>query len=218
MPTARPATARRPLLDARLLVGIALVVISVVGVVALVGAADQRVTVYATSASLVPGDRIRDGDLLTREVALDGAAGLYLQPRDLAGDLVATQVVRAGELVPLTAVGSRAGSESTALVLPLSGPVSASVVAGAVVDVWSSSAGDASSDWVPGVEGFGAPVVLSADATVVRVVEPDGIVSAADGEAVEVLIPRSRIARVLQAIANGDALAVVPAGIPLPER
>jgi hypothetical protein len=28
-------------------------------------------------------------------------------------------------------------------------------------------------------------------------------------------VPRTRVARLLQAIANGDALAVVPAGLPL---
>jgi hypothetical protein len=49
----------------------------------------------------------------------------------------------------------------------------------------------------------------------VRVVEPDGIVSPGEGRSVEVLIPRSRIARVLQAVAASDELAVVPAGIPL---
>jgi hypothetical protein len=60
--------------------------------------------------------------------------------------------------------------------------------------------------------------VLTPDAVVIRVIEPEGIVSAADGSSVEVQVPRSRIARLLQAIANGDALAVVPAGIPVARR
>jgi hypothetical protein len=60
--------------------------------------------------------------------------------------------------------------------------------------------------------------VLSADAVVTRVLHPEGIVSAADGESVEVLVPRARIARLLQAIADGAALAVVPAGIPFEPR
>jgi hypothetical protein len=60
--------------------------------------------------------------------------------------------------------------------------------------------------------------VIVPGATVVRVVDDDGFVSAADGRSIEVLIPRSRIARILQAMADGDALAVVPAGIPLSSR
>jgi 2-phospho-L-lactate guanylyltransferase (CobY/MobA/RfbA family) len=83
--------------------------------------------------------------------------------------------------------------------------------------VWSSAA--ATGDGTVGSSGgFGPPAVLTADAVVIRVIEPDGIVSAADGQSVEVQVPRTRIARMLQAIANGDALAVVPAGIPLASR
>jgi hypothetical protein len=82
------------------------------------------------------------------------------------------------------------------------------VRAGATVDVWASPA-DAET------RGFGAPLVLVSDAVVVRVVEDEGLVSSRGGGAVEVLVPRSRVARVLQAQAAGDALAVVPAGLAL---
>jgi hypothetical protein len=60
--------------------------------------------------------------------------------------------------------------------------------------------------------------VLASDAVVVRVIDDEGIIAGSDGDSVEVLVPRVRIARLLQAIANGDALAIVPAGIPLSER
>jgi hypothetical protein len=49
----------------------------------------------------------------------------------------------------------------------------------------------------------------------VRIVEDDGLVSSRTSGAVEVLVPRSRVARVLQVQASGDALAVVPAGLAL---
>jgi hypothetical protein len=218
--TAQPSASRRRrfVLDTRLVIGVGLVALSVAGVTGIVAAADRRVTVYAAAETFAPGDHVDADQLLARQVSLDDAQSLYLTAGDLPeGGLVASAVVRRGELIPLAALGTEAGSRSTSVVLALSGEVSASVVAGAVVDVWASSV--VSGDGTVGSSGgFGPPTVLTADAIVVRVVEPDGIVSAADGQSVEVLVPRSRIARLLQAIANDDALAVVPAGIPLASR
>ncbi|MEO5919543.1 MAG: hypothetical protein ABIQ01_00225 [Pseudolysinimonas sp.] len=216
MPDAATASRRRPVFDARLLIGLALVIGSVAGVVGIVSAGDRRATLYAAASSLSPGDRIDAGDLVLRQVALDGASDLYLTPGDVPGEgLIVGAGVRGGELVPRSAVGSIQGERSTSLVLQLSGRVSAAVVPGAIVDVWSAPA--AARDVA--VSGdFGPPIVLTADAVVVRLVEDDGIVASSDGDTVEILVPRVRIARLLQAIANGDALAVVPAGIPLGDR
>lgn len=199
---------RRRTIDARLLIGLALVAASVVGVVALVGAVDTRTTVYAAASALSPGERIDRGDLVEREVSLDGADGLYLRADEVPSDgLVVIHPVRDGELLPRSAVGDASGIRSTALVLELTAPPSSAVRPGAVIDVWASPAASEG-------RGFGAPVVLVPDAVVVRVVEDDGLVSSG-ASAVEVLVPRSRVARVLQAQAAGDALAIVPAGLAL---
>jgi len=222
MTESRGVARRRLGLDPRLVIGICLVVVSVAGVLAVVSTADRRVAVYAAAETLAPGDRVDAADLRVRQVALDDAEGLYLPDGALpSAGLVATAVVRAGELVPVSALGTRDGGEATTIVLPLAGRVSASVEPGALVDVWAST-GSAGRDAVDPATGeaaaYAPPAVLSADAVVTRVLRPEGIVSAADGEAVEVLVPRSRIARLLQAIADGDALAVVPAGIPFDPR
>lgn len=216
MSATRSVARRRWALDPRLLIGIALVVVSVAGVVALVGAADRRIEVLAASAPLIPGDPIDRDDLLVRQVALDGATSLYLRPGDVPdAGLVSIGVVRAGELIPVASVGDRAATEATSIVLPISGPVSSAVEAGAPVDVWATASESSTPDFADGdAAPPSPPVVLSADAIVVRIVEPEGIVGAADGDAVEVLIPRFQIARLLQSIARGDALAVVPARLP----
>jgi hypothetical protein len=214
-----PRSARRRVpIDPRLVLGLALVLGSVAGVVAVVGASDRRVAVFAAASTLAPGDRVDAGDLLVREVALDDASDLYLGVDDLPDDgLVATAVVRSGELVPLSALGTETGSDATTLVLQVSGRVSGSVEPGALVDIWASDR-QAVEPIADEGSGFAPPTVLVADAVVTRVLKPDGIVSAGDGEAVEVLVPRSRIARLLQAVADGDALAAVPAGIPFDPR
>ena len=203
-------------LDVRLIIGVVLVVGSIAGVFAVVSAADRRVTVYAAASSLSTGDRIDETDLLVRQVSLDAADDLYLGPGDLPDDgLIAAAVIRSGELVPLSAVGSAAGEESTSLVLQLNVRVGSAVVPGAIVDVWSAAAATGE---VAALGGFGPPIVLATDAIVVRIVDEEGIIAGSDGDSVEVLVPRVRIARLLQAIANQDALAIVPAGIPLSDQ
>jgi hypothetical protein len=211
------APRRRPVvIDVRLIIGLVLVVGSIAGVFGVVSAADTRVTVYAAASGLSPGDRVDDADFLVRHVSLDAGDDLYLRPDDLPADgLIAVAVVRAGELVPRSAVGSTAGEQSTSLVLQLNVRVGSAVVPGALVDVWSAA--EASGD-VAGLGAFGPPIVLAADAVVVRIVDKEGIIAGSEGDSVEVLVPRVRIARLLQAIANQDALAIVPAGIPLSDQ
>ncbi len=217
MPDTPSASRRRPVVvDVRLIIGIVLVVGSIAGVLAVVSAADRRVTVYAASSSLSPGDTVDAADLVVRQVSLDDAHDLYLGPEDLPpAGLVTVAVIRTGELIPLSSVSSVESESSTSIVVQLKVRVSSAVVPGAAVDIWSAAAasGDAAS-----LGAFGPPVVLATDAVVSRIVDDEGIIASSDGDSVEVLVPRVRIARLLQAIANGDALAIVPAGIPLSDR
>lgn len=205
-----PASARiRPIVDPRLLIGIGLVVASVVGVVALVTAVDDRTIVVAAPASLVPGDRVERADLLDRSVGLAEATALYLRADDIPDDgLVVVAPVRQGELIPRSAVGAATDVDSTSIVVETAGRLSSDALAGAAVELWSSPA-DAEG------RGFDAPTVLVADALVVRVLESDGLMSGSSAGAVELLVPRDEVARILKAQADGDALAVVAAGLPV---
>lgn len=205
-----PRPRRRVAFDVRLVLGLLLVAASVAAVTVLVGAADARIPVYAAADALAPGDRVRAADLVERRVALDGAEDLYVRVGDIPEEgFVVAQPVAAGQLVPLSAAGSLDGERATSLVLRLAGPVSSVVATGSLVDVWGVAEleqGEA-----------GTPVVLVAEATVVRVLAEDTLLAGAPtaSSTVEVLVPRTRVARLLQAIARGDALAVVPSGLPL---
>ncbi len=218
MTASAPRPRRRFALDVRLLLGLLLVAGSVVAVMALVGAADARISVYAAAETLAPGDRIDADDLVERTVALDGAEDLYLRVGQIPDDgIVVAQPVAAGQLVPLSAAGSTDGVRATSIVLRLAGPVSTVVETGTLVDVWSVPAPGGSS--LDAEDAAGTPVVLVSGATVVRVLEEDTLIAGGGGgSTVEVLVPRTRVARLLQAIANDDALSVVPAGLPLGSR
>jgi hypothetical protein len=201
------APARRFWFDPRFAIGLALIVASIVGVLFIVSAADSSVRVFAAREPLSPGDTVDAGDLVATSVRLEGAERLYLTPEDVTADgLVVTKPVAEGELVPASAVGSRDGERLTSVVLGVDGQLAASVGPGSLVDVWtarSTTGGD-----------FEAPAVVVASATVVRLVEDSGLVVDDRAMSVEVLVPRDRVARVLEAVANDDAVAVVPASLP----
>jgi hypothetical protein len=234
----RFSKARRGAPDLRLVLGVLLVLGSVAGVYGIVAAADRRVTVYAAASALTPGERIDAGDLVQRSVALDGADRLYLAAgRIPSGGLVVTQPVAKGELLPTASVGSTSGVHSTSLVLQVATRVSGAVVPGATIDIWAAAdpdavatvtfsdasgttAGAASAEGADAAAAVDAtaPTVIVSGATVVKVLDDSGGFSvASSGSSVEVLVPRSRVARLLQAIAQKASLAVVPAGIPIAE-
>lgn len=203
-------TGKRPnfALDPRLAIGLVLVAASVAGVVAIVSAADTSVQVYAARSALAPGDRVTAADLQARSVRLDVATALYLVPGDIpATGVVVTRAVAGGELVPASAVGSVDGLSLTSVVVSIGGPLAASVRPGSIVDLWAAE---------KIANGhFGPPTVIVAGATVVRLMKSDSIVAADQATSIEVLVPRSKIARVLQALANDDSISIVPATIPV---
>jgi hypothetical protein len=194
--------------DPRFAIGLGLVVASVLGVLSLVAAADGGVQVFAARSALSPGDRIDAGDLVAQSVRLGAAEVKYLSSGEVPeAGLVVTRAVSAGELVPASAVGNPAGVRVASVVVTVQGELARSIAAGESVDVWSAR------ETENGV--FGPPAVLVSSATVVRIVPSQGIIAERGGESVEVLVPRTKTARVLEAIANQDAISLVPVSIPV---
>lgn len=198
---------RKVWFDPRFAIGVALVAVSIASVMGIVAAADRTVAVYSAPSALVAGERVTAHDLAVEHVRF-GGADRYLGPESLPSDgVVVTRPVGAGELIPLAAVGDRAGIRSAPVVVSVTGALALSIAPGAVVDVWSS----------PPAEGanFGPPSVLVPSATVVRIIESSGIIAERGGASVELLVPRDRIARVLEAAANSNAIALVATSLPV---
>lgn len=199
---------RRAWFDPRLAIGLALVIVSVVGVFGIVQATDRSVLVYSTSRALSPGDRVYEGDLVIATVRLGEAGGRYLERGDVPQDgFLVTRAVSAGELLPASAVGSAASIRVASIVVTVSGQLSRSIAPGVVVDVWSATESED--------HRFGPPAVLVGSATVVRVLESSGLIADKRGSGVEILVPRDKIARVLEAVADADAISLVPVSIPV---
>lgn len=194
--------------DPRFAIGIFLVFASVVGVGFLVSTADRTEQVWAATDSLTAGDVVDSGDLELRSVRLGDTAGRYLGRDALPEDgVIVTRTIAAGELVPASAVGAADSAKLASVVVGVDGQLAQSIIAGAVVDVWSAAPTDNGD--------YGPPAVLVSGATVVRLVESDGIIAQGDASGVEVLVPRGRIASVLEALANGHSVSLVPMSTPL---
>jgi len=201
------ARARAFALDPRLAVGIILVVASVVGVVSIVAASDESTEVYAAATTLTPGDRVTGSELVIRRVNLSDVGQHYIAPGELPQQgFVATRPIDAGELIPVSSLGSYDSLSLTAIVVSIQGGLPAAVATGASVDVWASAQAEGGR--------YAAPGVIVSGAVVVRIVDDESLVSSARGSTIELLVPRSRVARLLEAMANADVLSVIPDNLP----
>jgi hypothetical protein len=206
-PKAPASTRTRFWVDPRFALGLVLVVASIVGVSVVVAGSDRTVAVYAARVPLAVGDDLDPADLVETRVRLGVAGTLYLSAARLPAEgLVVTRTITAGELIPAAAVGTHAGEAVTSIVLDLSGRLSAGLAAGSIVDVWSAAQTD---------DGFGPPSVLVGEAAIVRILEPTGLIQSDGAKAVEVLVPKDKVAVVLEAVANDEAVSLIAVNTPI---
>ncbi|GAA4367841.1 hypothetical protein [Agromyces bauzanensis] len=190
-------------LDPRLLIGIVLIAASTTGVWALVTGLDDSAEVYAARGALTPGARVDADDLDIATVRLGATATHYLAPGDLPeGGLIVVRTVEAGELVPGSAVDTVDRAGLATVVVPSRGALPSSLGPGATVDVWAARRADR--------DTYEPPAVLVAGAVIAALQESEGVVDSGS-RSVELLIPRERVAALLEALAAGDVVDLVPA-------
>ncbi|MFE6963755.1 hypothetical protein ACFVAJ_01495 [Agromyces sp. NPDC057679] len=200
--TARSRAERGALrLDPRLLIGLVLVAGSTFGVWALVSGLDDTVEVYVARDTLTPGAALELETLDVASVRLGASEQHYLLVQGAPeSGLVVARTVRAGELVPVAAVDDADRTGLSTVVVPSRGPLPSGLEAGSRVDVWSAKATERG--------GFEAPRVLVGGAEIAALVEETGMM-ASEGTSVELLIPREKVAALLEALAAGDAIDLV---------
>jgi hypothetical protein len=101
-----------------------------------VGAADATVPVWAATGDLAAGTELSAGDLRTAHVRLGDAAGAYLSTDTRPEGRTLSRAVRAGELLPRSALDE--AHELVQLALPVqSGYVPPGLTRGQLVDVYA---------------------------------------------------------------------------------
>ncbi|HET8987813.1 MAG TPA: hypothetical protein VFN43_04805 [Humibacillus sp.] len=206
---ARPAAKRlqRPSWrDSRLVVGVLLVLVAATLGAKAVARADDRVPVWAAAADLVEGDRVEASSFTRVDVILGDGSVAYLSADGPAptGSFVMRDV-RAGELVPASAVGSPSDVDVRRVTVRADAASTAGLARGSRVDVFVTPKAATGSDAEEPrttrlIEAAGVATVstttggLGANATTsVQLYVPAGtvqaLVEAVDGDAKLTLVP-----------------------------
>lgn len=205
---AQTPTFRRPRLrDPRLAVGVLLVAVSVALGAWLFAKADHTIAVYRAGAEVAVGDEVRNAALELINVNLDTATELYLEsgaieePGALDDSAVFIRPVPAGELVPLSAIGTPA--DLTLRPMTVTTSVSTAVKVGGVVDMWVTQ------EDITGSE-VTQPELVVAGLHVSGIEEDDSIFAAGRGMVVRVLVPEDDVAKVLAALRPRATITLIP--------
>lgn len=212
----RPTAARlqRPSWkDTRLLLGVLLVLVAVLAGAKVVSAADDTVPVYAAARLLAPGQAVTADDLSTVQVRITDHTATYVDASvPVAGDTFALREVRAGELVPASALGAKASVHVKAVTLPVDPASADALVVGSVVDVWINVRKGTSS-----TASYQDPTKELASAVVARVPADRGGLRVGSGAAaIQVMVPDEQVQSLIASIDQGAKVTLVPtAGSPL---
>ena len=188
--------------DPRLLVGILLVLASVVGVVSLVGAADQTTEAYAAREPIAVGETLTTDKLHRVKVRLVEVEQHYLTPETgLDAGLVAVQRIGKDQLLPRESVGQLDGLDRKPVAVTVEETLPDQAVAGSRVDVWVA---------LPDTRnGFSEPSLLLAGAEIAQITPGSTALGSSRSTVVMVLVPDAQMPKLLGAQANKAKIAVV---------
>ncbi|MFW2513138.1 SAF domain-containing protein [Demequina sp. SO4-13] len=191
--------------DPRLMIGLLLMAVAIVGVTGIVQAADHTAAHYVARETLTPGTVLEPDDLAVARVrvgegpyiAADGGTGAEPWGR------VVTRVVEAGELVPAAALATLDSFDGRSVAVVTTSPVSADVRPGSVVDVWVTAADSA---------GRPDSLLVGESLVVADVAADEGGFTTGGGETVYVVVPRAALGDFLEALATDGDVSVVGLG------
>lgn len=197
--------------DSRLLIGVLLVLASVVVGALAIGAADDRVGVWAAKGELVPGDPVRAADLVRVEVQLGDQAGEYLSSEhEITPGATVDRLVADGELVPRSSLVDPDELEIRPVPVHVDPIYLTTLTEGSQVSVYAAdalSSDDEQAGEVPQytkvIEGVTVQQIPSSDG---------GVMGAGTQAALVLLVPESEAARVLSMDQKDRPIKVVADG------
>jgi hypothetical protein len=181
--------------DPRLLIGLALVVLSVWGTTAIVARADRTEPVLAARDTLTPGTVLSEDVVVTLNVSVGEG---YVSADSAPWGSVVTRTIMPGELVPASALADAGDVGLRPVAVESSLPLAAGIIPGAVVDVWLTREG------AIGTES----ILVGSGLTVDEVDQGSGSFSQG-AETVYVLVPSDDVGGFLSALAGDGEVVVV---------
>jgi hypothetical protein len=208
VPTPTAARLRRPTWrDNRLVLGVLLVLLATALGAKAVASADDRVPMYAASVALKPGDKLGPDTLRRVDVTLgDGVAGYLSAAIALPPESYALREMRPGELVPKSAVGTKADVTVQPVTVRVEANSAAALVAGSVVDVWVSEPDPSSAQ----VRYLDAALALHGVSVAWIPSDQKAFGVSAATAAVQLLVPSADVHTVIAAQDKGSRVTLVP--------
>lgn len=188
--------------DPRLLVGILLVLASVVGVISLVGSADQTTEVYAARDSIAVGEKLTPDNVTRIKVRLGETEENYVTVESgLPEGVVAVQRIGKNQLVPKESLGKVDVLDRKPVAVTIEETLPAQAVAGTRVDVWVA---------LPDARnGFSEPKLLLPGAEIAQVSTGSTALGSSRNTVLMVLVADSQMPALLGAQANQAKISVV---------
>ena len=188
--------------DPRLLVGVLLVLVSIAGVVFLVGSADRTTEVYAARDGIAVGERLTPENVVRARVRLGDTEQHYITAEEgLPQDVVAMQRIAKDQLVPRASLGEVDRLDRKPVALTIDQTLPSQAVAGARVDVWVAQP-DAKN-------GFSEPKLLLPGAEITEVATGSTALGSSKTTVLMVLVEDKQMPALLGAQANEAKISVV---------
>lgn len=191
--------------DARLLVGILLVLVATVLGSVVVASADDRVPMYAASTTLLPGQPLTEDQLVRVDVQLGDRGTAYLSATEALGDdRYVLRPVPAGELVPLSALGSQEEVNRQPISVAVDMTSASALTVGSVVDVYANAPAEGDG------QEFQGPVRVLEHVTVSRLPESgSGLGGPSATAAVQVMAPTEKVKEIIGLVDAGAKITLV---------
>jgi len=188
--------------DPRLLVGILLVLVSITGVIFLVGSADRTTEVYAARDGIAVGERLTPENVVRAKVRLGDTEQHYITVQaGLPENLVAVQRIGKDQLVPRASLGGVDQLNRKPVALNIEQTLPSQAVAGARVDVWVAQP-DAKN-------GFSEPKLVLPGAEIAEVATGSTALGSSKTTVLMVLVEDKQMPALLGAQANEAKISVV---------
>ena len=190
-------------LDARLLIGLLLVLLSVVVGAKVFADADERVQVWSVTRDLGADTPLTGDDLEVTAVRLDANVDRYLSAAEALDGLILTRPIGRGELLPVSAVGRAGSLDQRRVVIEVDRFGVAGLARGRVVDLYVVRTTDAD-------ESSASPELVLAGVTVGEDVRSGGGAFGGSGSkaGVTLLVDQEDVPDVIDAVANGSVYVV----------
>jgi hypothetical protein len=181
--------------------------------------ADDRVPMFAAKSGLVAGQPLTADDVVRVDVQLGEAGTDYVSAEGgLPADHFVLREVRAGELIPLTAVGNRDEATNQPVALQVDATSASTLQVGSVVDVYVNRPAAPAKGSI-GSATFAGPERALEGVMVVALSEDDGVMGGSgDTRPVQVMVPTDKVQELVGDVDLGAkiTLVAVPGAIAAP--